>query len=240
MCVFGEGGTDDMRASANATHPVLWLARCGCAKCSVSCTLYLPRYRGTQGTYTDERFQAPAQRTTSTPATASQQQARAVLNATQQPQQPIPRHSRSQSYALTMADVPMRVVSDDTSSERRITPSWSVSTLKAKLESVTGIPPSCQRLSLRVTGQQSVPVEAVDEDAAYLTSFGLVPYAELHVSGAHVDGYGQACLASPERWAGWMEPGTQSRLAKDLVDSVRVMLLTCVLGAGHTTTWSQA
>lgn len=98
-----------------------------------------------------------------------------------------------------MADVPMRVVSDDTSSERRITPSWSVSTLKAKLESVTGIPPSCQRLSLRVTGQQRVPIEAVDEDATYLTSFGLVPYAELHVCGAHLDGHDQACLASLER-----------------------------------------
>lgn len=81
-----------------------------------------------------------------------------------------------------MADVPLLVVSDNTSSERRITPSWSISHLKAKLETITGVPPSSQRLSLNVRGQQPVPIEAADEDAATLTGFPLEPYADLIVS----------------------------------------------------------
>ncbi|KAK5997006.1 Cell polarity protein alp11 [Cladobotryum mycophilum] len=39
-----------------------------------------------------------------------------------------------------MADVPLQVISDYASSERRITPSWTISQLKAKLEHITGIP----------------------------------------------------------------------------------------------------
>ena len=45
-------------------------------------------------------------------------------------------------------DIPIQVTSANTSSERRITPTWTISQLKSKLESVTGIPPSSQRLEL--------------------------------------------------------------------------------------------
>lgn len=81
-----------------------------------------------------------------------------------------------------MADVPLQVISDNSSSERRITPSWSISQLKAKLEFVTGVPPSHQRLSIKIANKSVVPIEAADEDNVYLTSFPLSPYAELHVS----------------------------------------------------------
>jgi tubulin-specific chaperone B len=81
-----------------------------------------------------------------------------------------------------MADVPLQVISDNSSSERRITPSWSISQLKAKLEFVTGVPPSSQRLSLKTANRAVVPIEAPDEDNVYLTSFPLSAYAELHVS----------------------------------------------------------
>lgn len=81
-----------------------------------------------------------------------------------------------------MADVPLLVVSENSSAERRITPSWSISTLKAKLETVTGIPPSYQRIILKTTAEGSVPVEASDEDSTLLTAFRLTAYAELHVS----------------------------------------------------------
>lgn len=80
-----------------------------------------------------------------------------------------------------MADVPMLVISDNTSSERRITPSWTISQLRGKLEHITGVPPSAQKLSIK-TPTGLAPVEAVDEDAASLASFPLAPYAELHVS----------------------------------------------------------
>lgn len=81
-----------------------------------------------------------------------------------------------------MADVPLQVVSDVTASERRITPSWTISQLKAKLETVTGIPPSAQRLSLKASGSSPVSIEAPDEDSTTLSNWNLAPYAELHVS----------------------------------------------------------
>jgi tubulin-folding cofactor B len=37
--------------------------------------------------------------------------------------------------------------------ERRITPSWSISVLKAKLETMTGIPPGSQNLLFNAPGQ---------------------------------------------------------------------------------------
>lgn len=86
------------------------------------------------------------------------------------------------TYAGTMADVPLLVVSDNSSAERRITPAWSISTLKTKLETVTGIPPSAQRILLKTASEGSVPIEAGDEDSTYLTAFHLTAYAELHVS----------------------------------------------------------
>ncbi len=82
-------------------------------------------------------------------------------------------------------DIPLLVTSDNSSSERRITPSWSIAQLKAKLEPITGIPPSSQKISLRVgsLGQDGgVPVEAADEENTTLMGFPLAPYAELHVS----------------------------------------------------------
>lgn len=82
-----------------------------------------------------------------------------------------------------MADVPLLVISEYAASERRITPSWSIFQLKTKLEPVTGIPPSFQRLSLKTSaGSEKISVEAADEDAVRLSSFPLAPYAELHVS----------------------------------------------------------
>lgn len=81
-----------------------------------------------------------------------------------------------------MADVPLMVVSENASSERRITPSWTITQLRAKLEPITGIPPSCQKLSIQQTGSASVAIEAADEDATQLSNFPLRPYAELLVS----------------------------------------------------------
>lgn len=87
-----------------------------------------------------------------------------------------------------MADVPMLVISDTASSERRITPSWTISTLKAKLEHITGVPPSAQNLFLApaaapgaTSSAQKTPITAPDEDATQLAQFALSPYAELHV-----------------------------------------------------------
>ncbi|KAI9158430.1 Cell polarity protein alp11 [Paramyrothecium foliicola] len=80
-----------------------------------------------------------------------------------------------------MADVPINVISENAASERRITPSWTISQLRTKLEPITGIPPSFQKLSLKVSGSGDVPIVAADEDSMQLANFPLAPYAELHV-----------------------------------------------------------
>lgn len=81
-----------------------------------------------------------------------------------------------------MADVPLYVVSDYSSSERRITPAWSITQLKRKLEPITGIPPSCQRISLKTPSNEVIPIGAENEENVHLQNYPLTPYAELHVS----------------------------------------------------------
>lgn len=79
-------------------------------------------------------------------------------------------------------DVPLIIASAAASSERRITPSWSIAHLKAKLEPVTGIPPSAQKLVLRTAEGQERPIEAEKEDSVQVGQWPLVDYAEIHVS----------------------------------------------------------
>jgi hypothetical protein len=91
------------------------------------------------------------------------------------------------SAFLTMSmqpagDIPLLVTSENSSSERRITPSWTIGQLKARLEPVTGIPPLSQKLTLKFGSNRSVPIEAVDEETTQLAMFSLAPYAEIHVS----------------------------------------------------------
>lgn len=81
----------------------------------------------------------------------------------------------------TAADIPLQITSENASAERRITPSWSVAHLKTKLESVTGIPPSSQKLTLRLPDREGVAIEAEDEDGVQLVRWPLQPYAEIHV-----------------------------------------------------------
>ena len=83
---------------------------------------------------------------------------------------------------VTTRDVPLLILSIASSSERRITPSWSIALLKSKLEPVTGIPPSAQKLTLRLPERQETSaVEADDEETVQIGQWPLVPYAELKV-----------------------------------------------------------
>ncbi|KAI9901798.1 hypothetical protein N3K66_003615 [Trichothecium roseum] len=81
-----------------------------------------------------------------------------------------------------MADVPLQVISEQSASERRISPSWSIDQLRGRLEPITGIPPSSQKLSLKAAGGERIAIEAADEENTRLSSFPLAPYAELHVA----------------------------------------------------------
>ena len=86
----------------------------------------------------------------------------------------------------TARDIPILVTSTASSSERRITPSWTLAHLKTKLEPVTGIAPSSQKLTLRLPDQErETPIEADDEDAVQVGRWPLVAYAEIKVHTAN-------------------------------------------------------
>lgn len=82
------------------------------------------------------------------------------------------------------ADVPLLISSPNSSSERRISPSWTIAHLKTRLEPITGIPAACQQLSLRVASQDPVALVAADEENIQLAAFPLQPYAEITVSAS--------------------------------------------------------
>lgn len=83
--------------------------------------------------------------------------------------------------ATTTHDIPMLIASTTASCERRITPSWTISQLKAKLEPVTGIPVSSQQLTLVLPDHRNVVIEAKDEDAVQIGTFELIAYAKINV-----------------------------------------------------------
>ncbi|KAG8526358.1 uncharacterized protein KY384_000351 [Bacidia gigantensis] len=86
----------------------------------------------------------------------------------------------------TIKDIPLLITSPTSSSERRITPTWTISQLKSKLEPITGIAPSAQRLILRLPDQNSeTPIVADDEDVAQIGNWPLAAYAELKVLPTH-------------------------------------------------------
>lgn len=62
--------------------------------------------------------------------------------------------------------------------ERRITPSWTVLQLKGKLETMTGIPPSYQRLKLKAPGRHDQWIEG---DEQVLEIYGLSKGCEIEV-----------------------------------------------------------
>ncbi len=61
----------------------------------------------------------------------------------------------------TAPDIPLQITSVNASSERRVTPSWTIAKLKSKLEPITGIPTSAQRLHLR-SGSRLQPRDGGD------------------------------------------------------------------------------
>src|SRR3954465_8064372 len=80
-------------------------------------------------------------------------------------------------------DIVVLISSDNASTERRITPSWTISTLKSKLEPVTGIPPSAQKLSYQHPDGSNVTIlEGLNEDTTQIVALHWQPYTKVHVS----------------------------------------------------------
>ena len=95
----------------------------------------------------------------------------------------------------TARDIPILITSTASSSERRITPSWSIAHLKTKLEPVTGVPPSSQILALRLPDrQEETAIEAEDEESVEIGSWPLVPYAEIKVWSSFFLFFGGVCV----------------------------------------------
>jgi len=86
------------------------------------------------------------------------------------------------AFHAAAADIPLLITSPNSSSERRITPSWSIAHFKTRLEPITGIPASSQKLTLRVGTQDGTAIEADDEEKTQLSAFPLQAYAEINVS----------------------------------------------------------
>lgn len=91
-------------------------------------------------------------------------------------------------YQPTPADVSVIISTASTASsksdepalatERRITPSWTINQLKGKLETMTGIPPSSQRLLFKSLGKPDQWIEGEDR---LIGEWGLVRGCEIEV-----------------------------------------------------------
>ncbi|GAB7354822.1 hypothetical protein MBLNU459_g5208t1 [Dothideomycetes sp. NU459] len=79
------------------------------------------------------------------------------------------------------ADIPLLIQSENVRSERRISPAWSIAQLKVKLEPITGIPASSQKVSIKIASLPAQALEAADEETTQLSSFMLQAYAEINV-----------------------------------------------------------
>ncbi|KAK6534243.1 hypothetical protein TWF281_005573 [Arthrobotrys megalospora] len=80
-------------------------------------------------------------------------------------------------------DIVILVSSENAVTERRIFQGWTVSTLKSKLEPITGIPPFAQQLSYQPTESSPVhPVSVDNEDYAYVSDMGWQAGAKLIVA----------------------------------------------------------
>lgn len=86
------------------------------------------------------------------------------------------------SFLPPPTDVPVLVSVAGTSSampaERRVTPSWTVQQLKAKLETMTGISPSNQKLKLIAPGREA---EWLDDDNRQVGDWRLSRGCEIEV-----------------------------------------------------------
>ncbi|KAJ3572690.1 hypothetical protein NP233_g2919 [Leucocoprinus birnbaumii] len=73
------------------------------------------------------------------------------------------------------------VVSPDTHSERRIEPYWTVQQLKDKLEVITGVPASNQRILLLESESSSTVLAQLSDDFKELSEYGLRDWQVLKV-----------------------------------------------------------
>ncbi|KAK6509559.1 hypothetical protein TWF481_004297 [Arthrobotrys musiformis] len=80
-------------------------------------------------------------------------------------------------------DIVILVSSENAVTERRIAPSWTISTLKSKLEPITGIPPFAQQLSYQLHDSSPVqPITVENEDNVHVSDLEWTAGAKLVVT----------------------------------------------------------
>lgn len=86
-------------------------------------------------------------------------------------------------------DFPVFFTSDLTSSERKISPGWTLAYLKKRLEQTTGIPARFQVLQYYPdrANNEFVVLKGANEETTFLEQFGIVPYSRIHVEDSDPD-----------------------------------------------------
>ncbi|EPS45206.1 hypothetical protein H072_811 [Dactylellina haptotyla CBS 200.50] len=88
-------------------------------------------------------------------------------------------------FGMVPKDIIVLVSSENAVIERRVSSSWTISTLRSKLEPVTGIPPSAQNLSYQppdMVGATSLG--GFDEDTVLISTLNWRNYTKLFVEDA--------------------------------------------------------
>lgn len=81
-----------------------------------------------------------------------------------------------------MSDIHIYVTSSLTSSERRVSPQWTLEYLKSRLELITGVEPQHQKLYIYRTSNSSENVEVKNSNETLVSELSLKPYVRLHVA----------------------------------------------------------
>lgn len=80
-------------------------------------------------------------------------------------------------------DISVFFTSELTSSERRVSPQWSLAYLKTRLEQTTGVQPEFQVLQYhpQSSSNEYVVLEAENEENVTIDQLGITPYSRIHV-----------------------------------------------------------
>lgn len=86
-------------------------------------------------------------------------------------------------------DISVFFTSDLTSSERRISPQWTLAYLKQRLEQITGVQPQFQTLQYHPHNSSSeyVVLQAEDDEKVTVAELGVAPFSRIHVQDSNPD-----------------------------------------------------
>lgn len=86
-------------------------------------------------------------------------------------------------------DLSVFFTSDLTSSERRISPQWTLAYLKTRLEQITGVQPESQVLQYhpQSSSNEYIVLKADDEERVTIAQLGITSFSRIHVQDSNPD-----------------------------------------------------